>query len=174
MADDVSKSPGIQPHQEVPEAEQILGVAAHSTPMPEIDPKWEPYYRKLLQVRDYIIDQETDLEAKARDIQPKYLQHEPADVSAQDVERDYELAKVSADQELLSEIEEALDRIEAGRYGICELTGKEIPRERLDAVPWTRFTVEAETQIEQQGGGMTPYLEPAEPLNEQGAQAGQR
>ena len=41
------------------------------------------------------------------------------------------------------EIEEALKRIEKGTYGVCELTNKPIPRARLEAIPWTRFTVTA-------------------------------
>jgi hypothetical protein len=47
--------------------------------------------------------------------------------------------------------EEALKRIEKDAYGTCELTGKPIPRARLDAIPWTRFTVEAQAQLEREG-----------------------
>ncbi|MGI8966348.1 MAG: TraR/DksA family transcriptional regulator, partial [Limisphaerales bacterium] len=36
-------------------------------------------------------------------------------------------------------------------YGVCELTGKSIPKVRLDAIPWTRFTVEAQAQLEREG-----------------------
>jgi hypothetical protein len=49
------------------------------------------------------------------------------------------------------EIEEALKRIEKGTYGTCELTGKSIPKARLEAIPWTRFTVEAQAQLEREG-----------------------
>jgi DnaK suppressor protein len=49
------------------------------------------------------------------------------------------------------EIEEALKRIERNTYGVCELTGKQIPRVRLEAIPWTRFTVEAQAQLERDG-----------------------
>jgi len=38
------------------------------------------------------------------------------------------------------EIEEALKRIEKNTYGVCELTGKPIPKTRLEAIPWARFT----------------------------------
>ena len=34
---------------------------------------------------------------------------------------------------------------------MCELTGKAIPRARLEAIPWTRFTVEAQAQLEREG-----------------------
>ena len=46
---------------------------------------------------------------------------------------------------------EALKRIEKNTYGICELTGKPIPKARLEAIPWTRFTVEAQAQLERDG-----------------------
>ena len=53
------------------------------------------------------------------------------------------MSLLSSDQDAIYEIEEALKRIEKNTYGICELTGKAIPKARLDAIPWTRFTVEA-------------------------------
>jgi RNA polymerase-binding transcription factor DksA len=53
----------------------------------------------------------------------------------------------SFEQEALYEIDAALKRIEDGTYGICELTGKPIPWERLEAIPWTRFSLEAQNQL---------------------------
>jgi RNA polymerase-binding transcription factor DksA len=50
----------------------------------------------------------------------------------------------------------ALERLDAGTYGVCELTGKLIPWERLEAVPWARFSLEAQKQIEQ-GASASPH-----------------
>jgi RNA polymerase-binding transcription factor DksA len=52
----------------------------------------------------------------------------------------------------------ALDRIEDGTFGKCQACGKEIPQERLDAVPYTQFCVSCERKVEQtspmrKGGG---------------------
>ncbi|HKI68584.1 MAG TPA: TraR/DksA C4-type zinc finger protein, partial [Verrucomicrobiae bacterium] len=58
---------------------------------------------------------------------------------------------LSSDQDAIYEIEEALKRIERNTYGICELTGKQIPKARLEAIPWTRFTVQAQAQLERDG-----------------------
>jgi hypothetical protein len=58
---------------------------------------------------------------------------------------------LSSDQDAVYEIEEALKRIEKKTYGVCELTGKTIPKSRLEAIPWTRFTVEAQAQLEREG-----------------------
>jgi RNA polymerase-binding transcription factor DksA len=61
------------------------------------------------------------------------------------------LSLLSSDQDAVYEIEEALKRIEKKTYGVCELTGKTIPKARLEAIPWTRFTVEAQGQLEREG-----------------------
>ncbi|APB82353.1 general stress protein [Bacillus amyloliquefaciens] len=52
------------------------------------------------------------------------------------------------DQNLLDEVNAALERMDKGTYGICEKTGKEIPYERLEAVPYARMTVEAQRETE--------------------------
>ena len=47
---------------------------------------------------------------------------------------------------ILRDIDHALERIEEGTYGICEVTGKPIPVARLRALPWATMTVEAAEQ----------------------------
>ncbi len=74
-----------------------------------------------------------------------------ADAGTDNFDRDFALSLLSSDQDAVYEIEEALKRIERGTYGVCELTGKQIPRVRLEAIPWTRFTVEAQAQLERDG-----------------------
>ena len=73
------------------------------------------------------------------------------DSGTDNFDRDFALSLLSSDQDAIYEIEEALKRIEKGTYGVCELTDKPIPRARLDAIPWTRFTVEAQAQLEKEG-----------------------
>ena len=74
-----------------------------------------------------------------------------ADSGTDNFDRDFALSLLSSDQDAIYEIEEALKRIEKKTYGVCELTGKPIPRARLEAIPWTRFTVEAQAQLEKEG-----------------------
>jgi len=59
------------------------------------------------------------------------------------------LSSVLSDNEIemLREIEYALEKIDAGKYGICEGTGKKIPLTRLRAIPWTRYTVEYAEEV---------------------------
>ncbi|MCY7689463.1 TraR/DksA C4-type zinc finger protein [Bacillus altitudinis] len=52
------------------------------------------------------------------------------------------------DDQLEGEIDAALKRMEDGTYGICEKTGKGIPYERLKAVPYTRYSIDAKKNEE--------------------------
>jgi RNA polymerase-binding transcription factor DksA len=74
-----------------------------------------------------------------------------ADSGTDNFDRDFALSLLSSDQDAIYEIEEALKRIEKNTYGVCELTGKAIPKARLEAIPWTRFTVVAQAQLEKEG-----------------------
>ena len=56
----------------------------------------------------------------------------------------------AADRKLIKEIEDALKRIEDGTFGICELTGKPIKAERLEELPWARYSIDAARMLERQ------------------------
>ena len=74
-----------------------------------------------------------------------------ADSGTDNFARDFNLSLLSSDQDVIYEIEEALKRIEKNTYGICEISGKPIPQTRLNAIPWTRFRVDAQSELEQYG-----------------------
>lgn len=57
----------------------------------------------------------------------------------------------SGESHWLSEVSEALDRIQSGTFGICEGCEKEIPRKRLEAFPSAKFCVPCKEEIEKQG-----------------------
>lgn len=77
-----------------------------------------------------------------------------ADAGSDAYDRDFALSLLGKEQDALYEINEALKRIDDGTYGICEMSGKRIPEERLDALPFTRYTVESQSRIERdQFGG---------------------
>jgi RNA polymerase-binding transcription factor DksA len=58
------------------------------------------------------------------------------------VERERDLALSAQFRDQVDEIDRALLKIPAGTYGICEVSGLAIPRERLKAIPWCRERVE--------------------------------
>ena len=71
-----------------------------------------------------------------------------ADAGTDTFDRDFALSLVSSEQEALSEIDAAIKRIHDGTYGICEITQKPISKDRLLAVPFTRYSAEAQKDIE--------------------------
>ena len=71
-----------------------------------------------------------------------------ADVGSDNFEQEFTLELLDSERKVLVEIEDALKRIEEGTYGICEGTGKPIERERLEAIPWARYSVEYANQME--------------------------
>ena len=133
------------------ETDQILRSHNPDAEPKQIDPKWRAIYEQLLTQKDQLIDTNRELQSKARENQPDSLKNEPGEVGSESYERDYALGMSSAEQELLTEIDAALQRIESGTYGKCEITGGEIPLERLQAVPWTRYSVEGQRQLEERG-----------------------
>lgn len=76
-----------------------------------------------------------------------YDQH-PADTASETFEREKEVSILERLEDELAEIQAALERIDAGTYGVDEVTGEPIAPERLEAVPTARTNVENEAQLE--------------------------
>jgi DnaK suppressor protein len=133
----------------------------------DVPEKFRRYYKLLVELRNHVLAQlgehteETLLKSAKEDSGDLsgYGQH-MADAGTDTFDRDFALSLVSSEQEALSEIEAAIKRIHDGTYGICEATGKPIAKERLLAVPFTRYSAEAKKEVEryshraQQRGGL--------------------
>jgi RNA polymerase-binding transcription factor DksA len=76
-----------------------------------------------------------------------YSQH-LADAGTDTADRDFALSLISNEQEALKEIADAIERLKSGKYGICEITNKAIPHARLMAVPFTRYSLEGQKELE--------------------------
>ncbi len=121
----------------------------------KVPEKYRRYYRLLLELRHHVLTQlgehtEETLLKSAKDDSGDlsgYGQH-MADAGTDTFDRDFALSLVSNEQEALAEIEAAIKRVHAGTYGICETTQKPISRERLLAVPFTRYSTEAKKEVE--------------------------
>jgi DnaK suppressor protein len=75
--------------------------------------------------------------------------------SAQD-EISSQLAEVESRE--LAHIENALDRMKAGKYGVCEYCNGKIPMARLNALPYATMCIECQRELERSGGGAgSPY-----------------
>jgi DnaK suppressor protein len=135
-------------------ASAILGrpvARASSGPdLKKVKQEWHKFCLHLLELREQLVRQMNGLAKESAQELAGYSLH-MADSGTDNFDRDFALSLLSSDQDAVYEIEEALKRIERKTYGVCELTGKPIPRARLEAIPWTRFTVEAQAQLEREG-----------------------
>ena len=70
------------------------------------------------------------------------------DIASSDIDKKTLDALGAQDMKRLRLIEAALGRIENGRYGICMKSGKMIPKERLEAIPYALYRIEYQNEIE--------------------------
>ncbi len=124
-----------------------------------ISPKWQKHYRRLIELRDEMLRRQADLTNDAVQEQPSFSTH-MADAGTDTYDRDFALGMLGSELDALYQIEQALDRIRNGTYGVCELTGKKIEQARLEAIPWTRFSAQAEQQLEKEGARKRARLGP--------------
>ena len=120
-----------------------------------LDPFIRKQKQKLLQLRDAVVDSmagvaQGTLRSRAEGSEASAFGMHQADAGSDAYDRDFALSLLSQEQDALYEIDEALKRIEVGTYGKCEMSGKPIPHARLEAIPFARFTVECQSQLEKQ------------------------
>jgi DnaK suppressor protein len=121
----------------------------------KLDPFTRKQKEKLLQLRDAMVDSmagvaQDTLRTRAEGSESSAFGMHQADAGSDAYDRDFALSLLSQEQDALYEIDQALKRIDLGTYGICEMSGKPIPRARLEAIPFARFTVECQSQLEKQ------------------------
>jgi len=71
-----------------------------------------------------------------------------ADVGTDNFEQEFTLGLIESERQILRDIQEALVRIDNGTFGVCLGTGKAIPKVRLEAVPWAKYTIEYSRLLE--------------------------
>jgi RNA polymerase-binding transcription factor DksA len=121
----------------------------------DVPEKFKRYYKLLIDLRTSLTEgierhSEETLKRSSKDDAgdlSAYGQH-MADAGTDTFDRDFALSMVASEQEALSEIDAAIKRIHDGTYGICEITQKPIAKERLLAVPFTRYSAEAQKDLE--------------------------
>lgn len=140
----------------------ILGFDPGEQSLPSFDrdiesvpKKFQSYYKQLIELKKQVLNgldlhMQDTLKRSSKDDSgdlSSYGQH-LADAGTDAFDRDFALSLVSSEKEALHEIEKAIQRIFDGTYGICSITGKPISKERLKAVPFTRFSVEGQQEFE--------------------------
>jgi DnaK suppressor protein len=121
----------------------------------KLDPFTRSQKEKLLQLRDAMVDSmagvaKDNLRSRAEGSEASAFGMHQADAGSDAYDRDFALSLLSQEQDALYEIDQALKRIELGTYGVCEMSGKAISHPRLEAIPFARFTVECQSQLEKQ------------------------
>lgn len=119
-----------------------------------IPSKWAWHYQTLMRLRSELLKARAEHDNAAR------LPHERGGADALDVaESEVELSALRAalahEDSELTEIEAALERLQDGTYGTCEVTGEPIAAARLRVIPWTRLSQPAAARTEA-GGKKTP------------------
>jgi RNA polymerase-binding transcription factor DksA len=106
----------------------------------------------LLEKRRLLLGDLTGMEAEAAVEKGKgnlsTMPTHMADVGTDNFEHEFTLGPLESEQALLREIDEALARVEEGTYGICLGTREPIPKARLRAKPWAKYTVEYTRMLE--------------------------
>jgi RNA polymerase-binding transcription factor DksA len=83
-----------------------------------------------------------------------------ADIGSDNFEQEFSLGLMAEEKKILVEIDHALARIDEGTYGICEGLGIPIEQPRLEAIPWTRYSLEHAKKVEKNRGFHASYQRP--------------
>ncbi len=114
-------------------------------------------HQRLLELKDSLVDSmdnmaEDTIRSRAEGSEASAFGMHTADAGSDAYDRDFALSLLSKEQDALYEIDEALKRLKAGTYGICEMCSKSIPQARLEALPFARFTIECQGEYERDVG----------------------
>jgi RNA polymerase-binding transcription factor DksA len=109
--------------------------------------------QRLMALRDTILDSmagvaKDTLRSRPEGSEASAFGMHQADAGSDAYDKDFALSLLSQEQDALYEIEEAVKRIDNGTYGVCEMSGKPIPHPRLEALPFARFTVQCQSDLE--------------------------
>jgi RNA polymerase-binding transcription factor DksA len=166
---EITKKKAIEEIEDTPQEAKSFGAAsladilgfnpAQSNGAPKSDKKvprkFKVYYDLLIDLRNHVKD---ELNLHTRETLKKSIKDDSSDIGrsgqhmadegTDNFDPDFALSLVSSEQEALSEIQEAIDRIFDGTYGTCEITDEPISKERLLAVPFTKHSLEGQKDLE--------------------------
>lgn len=121
----------------------------------KVPEKWLEFYDSLVDLRKHFKE---ELEVHTKDSlaldgseeSSKYSGYgqEQTDSDSGQFDREIALNMLAHEQDALFEVEEAIVRILKDQYGVCEITGKAIKKTRLRAVPFTRYSLEGQQELE--------------------------
>lgn len=109
----------------------------------------ERFRKRLLEMKGQMgnLVREAKEIVKASDEAKGYSQHQ-ADEGTEDFDRIINLEVTTKEYSILRQIDRALEKMDEGTYGVCDVTGEDIPLPRLEAIPYATMTVKAQEKIE--------------------------
>lgn len=108
----------------------------------------EKFKKRLLDIKNQINTSIQEVSEDVKSTENKgYSQHQ-ADEGTDTFVQSISMEISNKDLSVLRQVERALEKIDEGTYGICDVTGKEIPITRLEAIPYANMTVEAQEKLE--------------------------
>jgi YteA family regulatory protein len=102
--------------------------------------------RMLRQIRTIDSGQDQDMSETLSELSD-YDDH-PADIATETFEREKDRALRENARETIERVEAALQKMENGTYGLCDICGQPIPAGRLDAVPYATLCVKCQADVE--------------------------
>lgn len=110
-------------------------------------------------VRQKLLEKKQQLESQLSNVADRdpsedtfrLLNNEPEDDAQESEAGTKAVAERVLIEKTLSRVERALEKIDAGTYGICDMTGEQIDPNRLEVIPWAIYTLEAEERLESRG-----------------------
>ena len=114
----------------------------------------EKLRKNLLALRDRLASQQETIRRDALDTDSgRFTARAPINMAEQasdEQELDMMASRLTASSETLAEIDEALDRLDAGQYNICEECKQEIGERRLAIQPWTKLCAKCKRKLEEE------------------------
>ncbi len=110
---------------------------------------------RLLQLRERISGE--ILSISANSLAPTERDPSLSDQGTDTFDREFALNQLSSEQDVLFEIDSAIRRLEEGTYGICEISGEPINIERLQALPYVRYTIATQSELEKGNSTYRPF-----------------
>jgi RNA polymerase-binding transcription factor DksA len=114
----------------------------------KVPARWSTHYQQLCAERDRLLSR-SSCSPEISSVKLDDL----VEAATEESQRCLDLVSARATQASILDVLEAIRRIELGKYGICELTGKPIEAQRLKAIPWARCSLEGQNELERSGFG---------------------
>lgn len=110
--------------------------------------------KKMFLIKDKLLNQKgfliSEAESAMNALPEQTIFPDLGDQASAETDRSFMLRLRGREQKLLKKIEDAMERIDAGEYGICETCGEEIGIKRLEARPVTTMCIECKTEQEEE------------------------